>query len=83
VFAFLYRPEERTDIESHPQSRFFVNTISYRVDSHSIIEDFIYAPIGAAVRRISLRARALQSGNVHSYLLYILLTLLALLLFAK
>jgi hydrogenase-4 component B len=83
VFAFLYRPIEETEIESHPESRFFVKTITYRHESRSIIEDSIYAPIAATVRRISIRARALQSGNVHSYLFYILLALLVLLLFAR
>jgi hydrogenase-4 component B len=83
VFAFLYRPVEETEIVVHPESRFFVKTITYRQDSRSIIEDSIYAPITAAVRRISMRVRAVQSGNVHSYLLYILIALLVLLLFAR
>ena len=83
VFAFLYRPVEETEIEAHPESRFFVKTITYRHNSRSIIEDSIYSPIGAAVRRVALKTRALQSGNVHSYLLYILIALLVLLLFAR
>lgn len=83
VFAVLFRSEEQTEIESHPESRFFVKTITYRHEPRSIIEDSIYAPIAAAVRRIAMRARTVQSGNVHSYLLYILLGLLALLLFAR
>jgi hydrogenase-4 component B len=83
VFAFLYRYVEETKIESHPESRFFVKTITYRHESRSVIEDSIYAPIGAAVRRVSARARSVQSGNVHGYLLYILLALVVLLLVAK
>jgi hydrogenase-4 component B len=83
VFAFLYRPVEETEIVVHPESRFFVKTITYRQDSRSVIEDSIYAPITAAVRRISMKVRAVQSGNVHSYLLYILIALLVLLLFAR
>jgi hydrogenase-4 component B len=83
VFAFLYRPVEETEIEAHPESRFFVKKIEYRYTSRSIIEDSIYAPVVAAVRRVAGQARALQSGNVHSYLLYILLALLVLLLLAK
>jgi hydrogenase-4 component B len=70
-------------VEAHPESRFFVKAIAYRNDSRSIIEDSIYAPIGAAVQRIAAKARLVQSGNVHSYLLYILLALITLLLFAK
>lgn len=83
VFAFLYRPVEETEIEAHPESRFFVKTITYRHESRSIIEDSIYAPIGAAVRRIAMKVRSVQSGNVHSYLLYILIALLVLLLFGR
>jgi hydrogenase-4 component B len=83
VFAFLYRPVTQTQLEPNGGSRFFVKTITYRHGSRSIIEEGIYAPIGAAVRRISARARSVQSGNVHSYLLYMLLALLILLLVAK
>jgi hydrogenase-4 component B len=68
IFALLLRPEEQTEIESHPESRFFVKTMTYRHESRSIIEDSIYVPIGAAVRRIAARTRTVQSGNVHSYL---------------
>jgi hydrogenase-4 component B len=83
VFALLYRPVETKEVEAHPESRLFVKTIVYRNESRSIIEDFVYAPIGRAVQRIASKARMVQSGNVHSYLLYILLALLTLLLFAK
>jgi hydrogenase-4 component B len=83
VFAVLYRPVEETQVEAHPESRLFVKTITYRHEQSSVIEDFVYAPLGSAVRRVAVRARALQSGNVHSYLLYMLVVLLVLLLFAK
>jgi hydrogenase-4 component B len=83
VFAFLYRPVTETAVEAHSESRFFVKTITYRHESRSIIEETIYTPIGAAVRRFAGRARAIQSGNVHAYLLYMLLALVALLLVAK
>jgi hydrogenase-4 component B len=83
VFDFLYRSAAETKIEAHPESRFFVRTITYRHESRSVIEDFIYAPIGRALNRIAESARTVQSGNVHSYLFYILLILLVLLLLAK
>jgi hydrogenase-4 component B len=80
VFAFLYRPVQQTEIEAHPESRLFVKTITYRQESRSIVEDAIYKPFATTVRRVANRVQAVQSGNVHSYLLYILLALLALLL---
>jgi hydrogenase-4 component B len=83
VFAFLYRAVEETEIEAHPESRFFVKTITYRHMSRSIIEDTLYLPVVTMVRRIAAKARTVQSGNVHSYLLYILLALLTLLVFAR
>ena len=72
-----------TEVEAHTESGYFVKTMTYTNESRSIIEDSIYVPIGAAIRRIATRARTVQSGNVHGYLLYILLALLALLLLAK
>jgi hydrogenase-4 component B len=83
VFAVLYRPSMETEIEGTGESRLFVKTIKYRHESRSIIEEGIYAPIGGAIRRISARVRGVQSGNVHSYLLYMLLALVVLLLVAK
>ncbi len=83
VFASFYKPVAQTEVQSHTESRFFVKTITYRQESRSIIEDSIYAPLGATVRRISARARSIQSGNVHSYLLYMLLALIVVLLVAK
>jgi len=83
VFAFLYRPVSATEIGPDGESRLFVKTIKYRHESRSIIEEGIYAPLTAAIRRTSTRVRVVQSGNVHSYLLYMFLALVVLLLVAK
>jgi hydrogenase-4 component B len=83
VFAFLYRPVTETELEEGAESRFFVKTIHYRHESRSVIEEGIYGPIGLAVRRLAARARTVQSGNVHGYLLYMLLALIVLLLVGR
>jgi hydrogenase-4 component B len=83
VFAFLYQPEIRTELDHGGTSRLFVKSITYQHESRSIIEEGIYRPVGNAVRRIAANARNLQSGNVHSYLFYMLLALIVLLLVAK
>jgi hydrogenase-4 component B len=83
VFAFLYRPVMETELEGKNESRYFVKAMTYRHASRSIIEEGIYAPIAAAIRQIAARARTIQSGNVHSYLLYMMLVLVVLLLVAK
>jgi hydrogenase-4 component B len=83
VFQFLYRPKEDLDIQFHPESRFFVRTITYKNQASSVIDDAIYAPLGRFVGQLAARARLLQSGNVHVYLAYILVALVALLILAR
>lgn len=83
IFRLLYRPVKELDIEFHPESRFFVRTISYRNEVRSIFDDAIYGPLTRALRSLAARARLLQSGNVHVYLLYILVALVALLMLAR
>jgi hydrogenase-4 component B len=83
VFSVLYKPVKQLAIEFHPESRFFVRTISYRNEARSIFDDAIYGPLNRALRAFAGRVRVLQSGNVNVYLLYILVALVALLMFAR
>jgi hypothetical protein len=82
VFALLYRPVKRLDIEFHPESRYFVRTISYHNEGRLIFEDALYRPFLRMIQALAHAARILQSGNVHSYLVYILIALVALLILA-
>jgi hydrogenase-4 component B len=79
VFSILYRPVKELDIEFHPESRFFVQTIAYRNEARSVFEDILYNPLIRLVRWGAREARIVQSGNVHTYLLYILIALVVLL----
>jgi hypothetical protein len=83
VFALLYRPVKELDIEFHPESRFFVQTITYRNEARSIFEDSLYRPFARFIQAIAHTARGLQSGNVHTYLLYILIALVMLLILSR
>jgi hydrogenase-4 component B len=83
IFSLLYRPVKELDIDFHPESRFFVRTISYSNEARSIFDDAIYGPLTKAMRAIAAHARLLQSGNVHVYLLYILVALVTLLMLAR
>jgi hydrogenase-4 component B len=82
VFAVLYRPVKGLDIEFHPESRYFVRAIKYDNPSRLIFEDKIYRPLLRMIEAAARRARILQSGNVHGYLVYILIVLVALLILA-
>ena len=80
VFALLYRPVKDLDIEFHPESRYFVRTIDYANPGHLIFEDKLYRPLLRMIEAAARRARALQSGSVHGYLVYILIALVVLLI---
>lgn len=82
VFGLLYRPVKELDIQFHPESRLFVETITYRNETRSIFEETLYGPVSRLVRRGAQRARVVQSGNVHLYLLYIFVALVVLLTLA-
>lgn len=83
VFDLLYRPVKELDIDFHPESRFFLRTIAYRNEVRSVFEDALYSPLIRLAHRSAQQVRILQSGNVHSYLLYILIALVALLILAS
>ena len=82
VFGLLYRPVKELDIQFHPDSRFFVETITYRNEARSIFEQVLYDPMSRLVQWVAHRARVMQSGNVNLYLLYILVALVVMLALA-
>ena len=62
-----------------PESKYFVQSIEYRSEIRSWFEEYLYAPLVALVRWISLRVRRLQSGSLHGYLAYLLVVLIVML----
>ena len=82
VFDFFYRPTTRLDIESHPESRFFVQRIEYESPTRSIFEDWLYRPSLDLLVRGARVVGTLQSGSTNQYLAYILAALLLLLVLA-
>jgi hydrogenase-4 component B len=79
VFAELYRPAEDLSIDFHPASKYFVQRIEYRAETHPWFETMIYEPAVALLSNIARRVRRLQSGLVHLDLAYIALALFLLL----
>jgi hydrogenase-4 component B len=86
VFAEIYRPTKELTIDFHPESKYFVQSIEYRTEIHPWFETYLYDPLIRATQWVSRRIRALQSGSLHGYLMYIfaaLVVMLALLLLPK
>src|SRR5262249_47595362 len=76
VFAELYRPAEDLSVSTHPQSQYFVKSITYTSEVHPWIETAIYEPVLQMAHQVSMRVRRLQAGSAHLYLLYIVVALL-------
>lgn len=83
VFADLYRPTKELSIESHPDSKYFVESIEYKSEITPLFDRWFYDPILKSVHFLSSQVQRLQAGSVHLYLLYIAMLLIGLLLAAR
>ena len=71
VFSQLYRPTEDLKVSAHPDSRYFVRSITYTSAVVPWFEKGLYDPLTRAVRAASMLVRRLQAGSIHLYLLYV------------
>ena len=79
VFVALYRPTEDLSIDFHPESRYFIHSIEYRTRILPWFERYLYEPVIGRAKAWARRARAVQSGSLHTYLTYLVTALVALL----
>jgi hydrogenase-4 component B len=71
VFSQLYRPTEDLKVSAHPESRYFVRSITYTTAVVPWFEQALYEPLIRSVRATATQVRRLQGGSVHLYLLYV------------
>lgn len=82
VFKALFRPTRSIKIEGdltyHPES------IEYTVSAEPIFERYLYGPLVRAVKNFSKKIKfRIQTGSIHTYLIYIFLAVLALMLYNR
>jgi hydrogenase-4 component B len=77
IFSELYRPTEDLSVSAHPESRYFVRSITYTSQVVPWFETALYDPVTRAVRAVGVRTRRLQAGSVHLYILYVAAALMA------
>ncbi|MBI5384865.1 MAG: hydrogenase 4 subunit B [Verrucomicrobia bacterium] len=82
VFKALFQPHREVQRE-YDFSPYFAKNLRFESHVEEVFERRIYRPARILILRASRRIRTLQAGSVHAYLLYIFVTLLALLLFAS
>ena len=81
IFKALFRPRREVQRE-YDFSPYFATTIRFESHVEEVFLTRLYRPLNRRVLRVSRRLRALQAGSIQAYLIYIFVTLLALLLFA-
>lgn len=80
IFKRIYLPRRELKV-SYRVKPFFVESIRYRGEITPFFERYIYEPATGFIQRTARKVRVLQSGSLHLYLGYILVTLILLLLF--
>lgn len=82
VFRMLFRPSRELKLEGdHP---YHPETMEYTTTMESVFEKYIYTPILRFTKGVSKRIKfTVQTGSVHMYLIYIFITVLALMLYNR
>jgi hydrogenase-4 component B len=70
VFDDVLRPVRDLDVSHAAESRYFVESATFRSAVDDAVERGLYAPVVRLVRRWGQAARRLQPGSVHRYLGY-------------
>ncbi|HEY9059993.1 MAG TPA: proton-conducting transporter membrane subunit [Pseudobacteroides sp.] len=83
VFRAIYRPSRELQTEEGT-SPYYPKTIKYVVLTQSVFEKYLYIPLTGLFTAFSGRVRRLvQTGSVHTYLLYIFITIVGLLIYYR
>lgn len=80
VFDDVLRPVRDVNVSHVAESRYVIESMSYRSRVDDGIERALYAPVIKVIRRWGQYARRLQPGSVHRYLAYGLAALVVTLL---
>lgn len=80
IFKQIYLPKRELKVSYHVKP-FFVKSIRYSGGITPFFEKYIYEPVTTFIHEFAGKVRMLQSGSLHLYLLYILITLILLLIF--
>ncbi|MDR3270041.1 MAG: formate hydrogenlyase, partial [Peptococcaceae bacterium] len=81
VFRMLFRPSRLTTVEGNT---YHPDAIHYSVSVISLFEEYMYHPLIRLSKRLSKSAKFhVQTGNIHTYLLYIFLAIIVLMLYYR
>jgi formate hydrogenlyase subunit 3/multisubunit Na+/H+ antiporter MnhD subunit len=76
VFDDVLHPDIDIEVGHRAESRHYVESVSYRMETSDQFEQRLYEPILRVARRWGDTARSLHNGSVHRYLAYALVVTL-------
>lgn len=79
IFKGIFRPR-RAVISDYEFSKYFTTTIRFETRIEETFEKRVYRPLQSLILNTSRRMRTLQAGSLQAYLIYIFVTLVALLI---
>jgi hydrogenase-4 component B len=82
IFKRIYLPKREITV-SYSVKPFFVKSLRYSSEITPFFENYLYEPFTSFIRKVAVKVRMLQSGSLHLYLGYILITLILLLIFGN
>lgn len=81
IFRGVLKPTKQVSIKYRDESmRYFPKTEIVRMGTKDIYRGYFYQPLHIFTIKVSEYVKRIQSGNINMYILYILLTLIAILL---
>jgi hydrogenase-4 component B len=84
VFKVFFKPHNQTEKESFGEKNpYMLKTIKIETVTKNIFEDMLYLPIISSFVFFFDKIRRLQTGKINAYLLYMMITIVLLLLFAR
>ncbi len=80
IFRGILRPTKQTETEYHDENmRYFIKSQEVKTEIGDPYRQMLYQPLHTALQFIASKMRHIHGGNVNVYVLYIFITLLALL----
>jgi len=84
IFHGVLKPTKQITIEYRDASmRYFPKTETVRLGTKDIYRGYFYLPVQLLTTKVSGYVKKIQSGNINTYILYILIILIAMLLLAS
>ena len=81
VFRSIFKPQRDFKVEEGIPP-YFVKAAKYNVSTLSVIEKYFYNPLTKKIVNFARKARfTIQTGSIHTYLLYIFITILLMLVY--